>query len=658
MLRSLLLLILFSWIFSSCRDESDKPISNQETTISVKENVESLLVKYRNKDEENRVDYLLSAINISKEKQLDSLWLVAMYKYTNYLYKNRDYQLFKETSHDYFSKATQWRDSLHIAKSHYQLGSFHLKTFTYDSAFYHFNRAKEIFVVRKDSLQAGRNLLNMAIIQSYVSDYYGSEITSKEALDYLFFQDNEKYISSVYNNLGIISNELKQYDEALYWYEKCTPFFTKQNQKFILSNNIGVVHRNQGNYTEALYYFDRILNDTSIVNYPLINAMTLDNKGYVYFLKNNSKAYSLIEQAYSMRQGKNSINGTIVSELHIGEFLLNRNKKEKAFLYFKQALAKARSIGDTKNTLKALSFLSKNSNNTFYLNSYNRIKDSVIERERFLKHQFARIRLKTSEKEERNLVLERQNLTQNLSLEQQKNRSLWYGAIALFLGLIIIGGVVYFLQRKKVINQRTMIAALKARTDEKDRLALYLHEDISSDILSGLQLGNRLQNKENSNQWESVLSHFNNAYEKIRKISQQISVQHFNHVTFPQKVTLLIRQTSFNADLSIKADGLESVDWSLSPQEIKIALYGILQEGLNNIQKYANASKVRIIFEQTTKEFRMKVSDNGIGIQNDASNGIGMLHIQKRVTELNGTCTLENDIPNGSILKVFIPIYW
>ena len=82
-----------------------------------------------------------------------------------------------------------------------------------DSTFSNFNRAKDIFILQKDSLKAGRSLLCMGIIATDKGDYFGGQELSFIALSYLNEkkEDHHDILHRNYNNLAIASYKLKDF---------------------------------------------------------------------------------------------------------------------------------------------------------------------------------------------------------------------------------------------------------------------------------------------------------------------------------------------------------------------------------------------------------------------------------------------------------------
>ena len=126
----------------------------------------------------------------------------------------------------------------------------------------------------------------MSILQTGVGDYYGSENTILEALSYI---ENTKKIQtkrSLYNNFGVISYELRHYQDGLYWYKKALEITSLPKAKAVILNNIGVTYRDMKDYKRAIHSFEKGL-EFDLTQQQHIQAMLIDNIGYVNFLDRN-----------------------------------------------------------------------------------------------------------------------------------------------------------------------------------------------------------------------------------------------------------------------------------------------------------------------------------------------------------------------------------
>lgn len=93
-------------------------------------------------------------------------------------------------------------------------------------------------------------------------------------------------------------------------------------------------------------------------------------------------------------------------------------------------------------------------------------------------------------------------------------------------------------------------------------------------------------------------------------------------------------------------------------RETSLAIYRLLQESLNNITKYAEATQVNIVLAQRGKVLELRIQDNGIGFDVEAamhkSHGLpGMLH---RVEALSGSLRVFSAHGKGTSIHVALPV--
>ena len=90
---------------------------------------------------------------------------------------------------------------------------------------------------------------------------------------------------------------------------------------------------------------------------------------------------------------------------------------------------------------------------------------------------------------------------------------------------------------------------------------------------------------------------------------------------------------------------------------IKINFYRILQEALQNIIKYANASLIEVRIERDKDQLELFIKDNGIGFNiHDKRKGIGLKNMESRAKKLNGIIKVNSLKNNGTTIFVKCPI--
>jgi signal transduction histidine kinase len=99
------------------------------------------------------------------------------------------------------------------------------------------------------------------------------------------------------------------------------------------------------------------------------------------------------------------------------------------------------------------------------------------------------------------------------------------------------------------------------------------------------------------------------------------------------------------------------------PEAIELSAFRIVQEGLRNVRKHANASAVEISLKHTSpRTLMISIFDDGQGLAEDfdlsalpAEGHYGLLGISERVTLLGGRLKFQNQANGGLLIQAEIP---
>ena len=87
-----------------------------------------------------------------------------------------------------------------------------------------------------------------------------------------------------------------------------------------------------------------------------------------------------------------------------------------------------------------------------------------------------------------------------------------------------------------------------------------------------------------------------------------------------------------------------------------LALYRVVQEGLTNVRKHANASHVDVVLDcSQDKKIRLTLRDDGAGAA-DTSGGFGLIGLRERVQLLGGQFHIQTKPNQGFQIDVTLPV--
>jgi signal transduction histidine kinase len=93
------------------------------------------------------------------------------------------------------------------------------------------------------------------------------------------------------------------------------------------------------------------------------------------------------------------------------------------------------------------------------------------------------------------------------------------------------------------------------------------------------------------------------------------------------------------------------------PAAVEVACYRIAQEALANVVRHARAShcSIRIRLDEEAGTLIVEVEDDGRGIRDEDSAGVGMISMRERTEELGGWCTVESVVGGGTLVRALLP---
>ncbi|MCK0130772.1 sensor histidine kinase [Flavobacteriaceae bacterium F08102] len=582
-----------------------------------------------------------------------------------------DYEKFRELNTKARKLSNRIKDTLQFAETYWDLGAFFSNISVYDSAYYAFNEAKKHYEAVGNKFYVGRMLLNMAITQTKIEDYTGSEVTTFLALDVLKGFKANRQIYGCYNNLGIVYNELDDFESSLEYYFQALKYLDgvkgRNTSEIGTLNNIGVVYEKNKDYVKALEYYNKALavSDPKDMRKDQY-AMLLDNITYIHFKQNKKEG---IEEGFlkslAIRDSIEDYFGQAINKLHLAEFYMKNNDSVRALKELKEnyeLTKKTNNYRDLLATLKLLMVLDhKNSAN--YALAYMNLTDNLQKEERKIRNKFARIQYETEE------------IQHKTNLLAKENRRLWW--IGGLLLLLLTAGFVIRAQTLKnrnlemersqqasneeiyavMLNQQQQIEQIKSQ--EKRRISEELHDGVLGKLFGTrllLETINRNSDEESILLREKHIQDLREIEEEVRNVSHELHEKSFDiKESFVQMLENLVNDQSkisnFNYHLSIE------VDWQKLDSSLKMNVFRILQEAIQNINKYAKAENVWIKFEEVKSQLRFTVVDDGVGFNiSKQKKGIGLKNIISRVSKLSGTVKFDSEINRGTQILIEIPI--
>ncbi|MEH6763745.1 MAG: ATP-binding protein [Aequorivita antarctica] len=497
-----------------------------------------------------------------------------------------------------------------------------------------YTRKKENDTQLKDTLSIIQDLRLIAIGQFDIGNIYDSESAVVEALTLIDgYQKKDTLIEgrkALYNQLGKIYGETKNYNKAIEVYNWSLKLSEKKSDSITLLNNRATIYKDIGQYKKAAEQFNLAYEKIDTNTNSLQFAMILDNLGFVQSKLGDPDALANLKKALSIREAQNNLEGMYSSNKNFALYYFDRND-------IKQATSHANKAYEVANTLKSITYLQDALSLFAIMNEnpkivqFKQITDSIAKdkqlaenKNAFIKYNVASEKKKTSE-----ALLER---------EKEKNQKL----VFLILGIITALTSIFIFFALRIRHKKEKIIQVH---NTESRISKKVHDEVANDVY---QLMAKIQGNTNDN--EELLDDLEKIYNKTRDISKENSAIEIEENFSEQLNDLLLNYQ--NEKISVATRNISKIEWEGISKIKKTTIYRVLQELMTNMKKYSEASAVVLTFQQNNKKISIEYTDNGMGCI--IKNKNGLQNAENRIHALNGTITFDSEPGKGFRSKIII----
>ena len=210
-------------------------------------------------------------------------------------------------------------------------------------------------------------------------------------------------------------------------------------------------------------------------------------------------------------------------------------------------------------------------------------------------------------------------------------------------------------EQKNIEITRAVIAA---QEKEKESIGRDLHDNVNQILASSRLYLGLLRNKvpDYHDKIEQADQLINNAIVEVRSLSHVLISPATIGEDLVDNIAVILHTYRQVSDIKIKTS-FEEFDQTHLSAELKLSIYRIIQEQMNNILKHAKATTVEMYLENDVDKVMLLIKDNGIGMDlSKTSNGIGLLNIRTRASLFNGKVQFKSAPNEGVELKVIFDL--
>ncbi len=204
------------------------------------------------------------------------------------------------------------------------------------------------------------------------------------------------------------------------------------------------------------------------------------------------------------------------------------------------------------------------------------------------------------------------------------------------------------LKREKEVAEASMIA----QENERKLIGGELHDNVNQILASSLlylSIGKKQADIPYAAEIESLI---NSAIAEIRKLSHSLIAPSLDEAELSEAIDKILDMTSKTGRFDIKKE-MTGINEAALSEKMKLNVYRIVQEQLNNIIKYSKAQTVSLKLSQQSNDLILQIADDGIGFDTTAKSfGRGLQNMKSRAAMNNGKIKIVSSPGKGCELSV------
>ncbi len=577
-------------------------------------------------------------------------------------YYREDIGIMKSYLDSAFSILDDDTPALDMVRLNHYYGDYYDRTARYDSAIYFYEAAVNSATTARDDVGKAKAISRIGLVYYKSGKYDLSSEHLIEAIKIAEQTGHRETISNCYGYLGHLNYGQKKFDEAIK-YQKMSKQINIEDgdlHRAATSDvNIGNAYHQLDQLDSSLYYLQSALDYYVSIGDTLSQSYPLNNMAMVYNQQDKfEESIAYLERGLAIRTKYNEPRGICFGLNYIGLNYREMGQFEKAIDYYERSIEQAIPIDYVllmENSYEGLAechaMLNQFEQAYEYQKKLNVISDTLFNRDKLQSLADAQTKYETEKKENEIKLLNTQNQLQAAIIEQDNLYLIGAGGLIAFI--LILGGLLFrqrdlknraaLEQEKAKLKSEQIRAVISSQEEERKRFAMDLHDDFGQ-MISALRIQSNQAVKATTTR-DQINGQLDQMYRSLKVIAFNLMPQTLANRGLSEAVAELCLQLNNIGKIRFSYHEYDAEDHL--DDEQKVAIYRVIQEVVNNIIKYANATQVTINITGYEDSMSVMIEDDGDGFDLDVlknGKGNGWRNIQSRIDLLAGEIDFDTQV--------------
>jgi len=214
------------------------------------------------------------------------------------------------------------------------------------------------------------------------------------------------------------------------------------------------------------------------------------------------------------------------------------------------------------------------------------------------------------------------------------------------------------LVEQEILRQRALTqTTIDTQEQEWMHIGKQLHDNIGQQLTTTklyLDIAKQTANEANMEMISLATKSVYDVINEIRKLSRSITPSTLEDIGLVESIRDICESIKLTHAYTIRFYSQFFEEENL-PANLKLTLFRIVQEQINNIIRHAQATTILIQLQNDAEELMLSVSDNGHGFNPSVkSNGSGLSNIKSRAQLFNGHTEIRSSAGKGCSLELLL----